>query len=299
MNTSYKFDKTNWRIYLNSGSGFDLNRILANSERSGYSSFADLLGKGIVNWTHAESDGKVVITDFGYGLNKNTITKVSDPFQGDQNIQYKTLADCTEYDNLIDNENKNYTATDYLALGFQPFKTSSFLVTSRYENGARKTAYHYGTALMNWHVRGFVGFRFLGIDDELTGISTFTYNKLYSSQYLMMPQRAITSMGFTISKSIFVPPSTYGSKIYPTNAISQDDYAYSVSSLGNNRFKVQQTKLTSFNYLTDKTRAEDLGYDNNGNLILLYKDFGDAISEEQQFNSLLKDRGAPIKSILQ
>jgi len=270
--TAYQFANTTWRVYLNTGTGFTLDRTFTNNFRSSFSCFADVLGNGNINWVHTNSSGNQVITDFGYGLSPNTLVKVTDPFQGDQTIQYKPQAAFTEYDNLLDDQNKACTFSDYLALGFQPFKTSTMMLVSRYENGLTKTAYHYGTALYNWLARGFVGFRFRGTDDELTGASSFTYNKLYTDQYLMMSSRSVSSMGITVS----------GGQISLTNPISRNDYTYFITSLGGKRYQVQQTGQSSYDYLTQQTRTVALVYDAYGNTTSVTKNLGDNVTEQQQ-----------------
>ena len=270
--TYYGFGGTTWRVYLNTGTGYTLERSFSNNKHSSFSCFADVQGNGNASWVHANSSGSTVITDFGYGLSKNTLVKVTDPFQGDQNILYKPQAAFTEYYNLLDDQNKPCTTNDYLAAGFQPFKTSSMMLVSRYENGLTKTTYHYGTPLTNWLARGFVGFRFRGTDDELTGASSFTYNKLYTDQYLMIPSRSVSSIGITVS----------GGQINLTNPISKNDYSYSITSLGGKRYKVQQTGQSSYDYLTQKTRTVAHEYDAFGNTTKSTKNFGDNVTEEQQ-----------------
>jgi len=274
----FDFAGTTWRVYMNTGTGFTLDRTFTNTLHSSLSCFADFLGNGNINWVHANSSGNAVITDFGYGLSPNTLVKVTDPFQGDQTIQYKPQAAFTEYDNLLDDQNKACTASDYLALGFQPFKTSSMMLVSHYENGLAKTTYHYGTALTNWLARGFVGFRFRGTDDGLTGASSFTYNKLYSDQYLMIPSRSVSSMGITVS----------GGQISLTNPISKNDYTYSTASLGGKRYQVQQTGQSSYDYLTQKTHTAALEYDAFGNTTKSTKNFGDNLTEEQRVHYIAK-----------
>ena len=259
-------NQTLWKFYINSGNGFALVRTYSSPEKSNYACFGDVLGYGETNWVHTDSVGKVVITDFGYGLNKNTLVKVTDGLHGEQDIKYKTLADFTEYDALTDNEDHINTSADYINIGFQPFKTTGILLTSKFNNGLSQTTYHYGTALNNCYLRGFVGFRYLGVDNETTGISSLKTNKPFQSNYLLLPKHVDVSM------------------MLANHPVSRDSYEYSIISLGGNRFSTQLDNHSLTDYLKDNTISDTFDYDTAGNLTNSLKDFGSEIQEETQFS---------------
>ncbi len=248
FNPIYKFSNTTWRFYLNNGNGsYQLAQTKISSEKSSYSVFADFLGKGSLNWVHADSIGNVYLTDLGYGINKNMLIKVSDNFSGDETIEYLPLSDYTEYDNLNDTENNLNTAEDYLAIGFKPFRSSSLLLTSQYNSGVQKMKYQYGTALMNWVARGFLGFRYLGVIDEANEEITFTKNSLVSSNYLLLPQVV------ELSKA-------------SQNPILRNRYKYNIINLGEKKFTSQLSMHKTENILRGFTNYIYYGYDSFGNI---------------------------------
>jgi RHS repeat-associated protein len=271
----YYFLNTIWRFYLNTGNGYTLSQTYTSSQKSAYACFADLFGKGTVNWVHSGTDGKVYITDFGYGLNKNYLSKISDPLQGDRNIEYKTLADFTEYDGIVDTEDNINTTAEYLGKGFQPFRTSSILLASKYTDALTTLSYHYGKALYNARVRGFAGFRYMGVHNETTGIAQFTRNRLYvtsNSYYLLLPRK------------------TESKELTGQTLINSTEQDYFIKSLGSRRFTVQLQTITKTDQLTGIESTENYNsYDNFGNVLEKETIIGD-FSELEQYT--YKRRGA-------
>lgn len=244
---------TYWRFYLNGGNGtFSLWRTVESPEKAAYSCFADLLGKGSVNWAHATNDGKVVITDFGFDVKQNLLTKVSNPVSPPLQFTYKPMAECKFRDGLQDEINSCHTYKDYLRIGYFPFKSTRMPVVSEIIEGRSHITYDYGTALNNWKHRGYVGFRFQQESNLTKKLKIETRNKIYHStdgkHNVMLPNRIFHYQG--------------GRPVH--NAY--EEHSHTVRAFFGKRFALQQHRYVYSNDVSHRVYQEYYTYDTYNNL---------------------------------
>jgi len=253
------FMNTRWSFYINNGSSFviDNSRTTTISGRTCDSNFGDVTGDGIVDWICRTPS--LVIKNFGFGLPKNLLTKVTDPTGNDLQISYKNLSENSELNNLQDNSTNINTTSEYLSSGFHPFNTSSIFAVSSIEKGLKHTSYKYGTALSNWAINGFVGFKNILITNEKTGISNLKYNNILQSKQLLVPSRVETIKGYSIAGDPKI--------LTPNEIISGEEYIYSIRTNGSFRYYLENTNLTKSDYKRSIYLFTEYEYDTNGNLL--------------------------------
>lgn len=261
------FNKTAYSFYKNNGGNFELAKTEESSKKANLSCFGDVVGNGSIGWVHYDEDvDKIVVTNLGYGLNKNALDSVKNPVSGYLKISYKTMADNGFLNGLHDFESPINTRSEYLNAGFHPFNTSHVSIVSETETGLGKTSYDYGTALNNWALHGFIGFKNLVVTNEVTGITTLTYNQILPAKKLLVPTRVETSTGFSVDNA-YVPSLNKTVKmIYGNEVIGRVRNNYAVEELSNNRFSMQLVSSIKEDNLTGTTISESYNYDNYGNV---------------------------------
>lgn len=247
------FFSTAWSFYINKGNGsFYVWRTASNKEKSSYSCLADILGKGTINWIHANEEGKVVITDFGFGKHINLLTKITGPLSPALELKYKPLAECRVRDGEKDDINKCNSYKDYLSIGYLPFKTTMKPIISESYDGRNRISYDYGTALINWGHRGYMGFRYQKNYNATNKQRTEIVSKIFTSSgryNVILPVTTTQYIGMT---------STYYDFL--------EGHSYSLKPLGGNRFTLQQYSSSQNNRISNQSYSEDYAYDNYNNV---------------------------------
>jgi RHS repeat-associated protein len=260
------FDKTKWRIYFRENNDYILTKEYDSPQRAYYSTIGDAFSKGETNLIFTDLTGKLVIKDFGYGLNKNMLVKVTDGMLNEHQIEYKTLSDFTAFDEFAETETNINTNGQYINAGFHPFKTSSILLTSKTISGLSIIKYEYGKALSNWFLNGFVGFRYFETLNETTGLSTFTTNNFNTYNYQLLPHKTesyITTQKLPLNKT---------------------EYFYNGGTLGNKRFFMNTQTIKTFDYLKNTESIQNSFFDEYGNLIRSLKGIEGGFEEESLYS---------------
>lgn len=213
--------QTIWRFYLNNGNGsFILWYTEESPKRASYSCVADLMGKGKVNWVHTTTQEKILVTDFGFGRNKNLLTKIENPVTPPLKLQYKLQAECKFKDE------ETFNLQNHLNIGYLSFRTTMMPVLSESNDSLTHIRYDYGRALINWTHKGFMGFLHQKEYDVINNIRIESLGKIYHSN-----TRYNTLLTERVYKYLGQSSTTPFYEIYN---------GYNLRALGGNRFVVQQ-----------------------------------------------------------
>ncbi len=149
--------RTHWKFYLReSDDSFRLYHEEYSPERAAYACLADLRGNGTVSWLYMNSQHRMIIKDFDFPRNPNLLTRVTNPVSPDLKLTYKPQSQAS----LRQDSWSGTTLTGWVNEGYSPLKTSQFQVLSQSEDGLNVIRYEYGTPLMNWAHRGYLGFMY-------------------------------------------------------------------------------------------------------------------------------------------
>ncbi len=242
---------TTWGIYLNRGlyemSMFVFNSSEDSPERAAYSCFADFSGTGTVNWAHVTKDGKVVITDFGFGRNKNLLVKVENPLSPPLELKYKTQAECKFQ------EWSKSSLKSYVSLGYVPYKTTMIPVLSESYDGLTRMKYDYGVSLVNWSHRGYLGFLNQKEYNATSNVRTEMFSEIMRSGMLyniVQPWKVCKYLGETSTTPFF-----------------QDENFSKIKPLGGKRFVIQPYLRLYTDNVANEVYSEEYLWDEYNNLI--------------------------------
>lgn len=262
---------TRWSFYLNRGDDFELSHTLNSSKQAGLSCFGDALAHGKTDWVHFDQDDRLVITDFGYGLNKNLLTGVHHPVSGVMRIHYAPLSENSPLCDLPDEQGSILSTQDYLSEGFHPFNASQLLVVSSVEKGLGHHLYKYGTALNNWAINGFVGFRNVLDSNLVTGVTSLTYNKPLSGR-LLVAERKETMSGYDLVTKVSGANGSVKT-LMPINRVLSETFEYSTHEFGDLRYFIKLDAHHVENRLEHIKSSVGYAYDAFGNVLEERKTF--------------------------